>query len=277
MHPVRQPRGIVALCLSSFLWVDSARAADVEAAAPADAGAAEQPAVDPDALGVLRRFGEFLAARPSLGFSVEIGYEVVQDDGEKLEFGSMRRYVQRRPDRLRIDEERRVGGKRSLFFDGDRLAVWIPDERAYALANLKTHRTVDDALDVLPEALDIEIPLGELLRSRPAEAIEDRIEGGYVVGREQLGGRECDHLAIWNSRVDAELWVATGPEPLPQRVTITYREHPGEPRFWARFYDWAFDPDVSEAVFAFEPPEGAERVPLSVRAPSLQRREEEQR
>ena len=66
-----------------------------------------QKDVDPDAREVLKRAADFLRAQQRFAFSADVSYEVLQDDGDMLQFGELRRYVLRRPDRLRVDSDRR--------------------------------------------------------------------------------------------------------------------------------------------------------------------------
>jgi hypothetical protein len=265
------------LCAGLSFGAASARAAEP---APAPEPAAEAAAdadedlVDADALEVLHRFSDFLKAQPRYGFAVEIGFEVVQDNGQKLEFGSARNYTVRRPDRLRIDEVRRADGARSVYFDGNQLAVWIPADKVYALAKLEQHRDLDTMIELMRDALDIPMPLSELLRADPIRPIEENMTEAYRVGRETLNGTECEHLAIRNSEVDAELWIATGNQPLLHRLIINYRELDGQPRFWAQFSKWTLTPDSKDAVFVFTPPADAERVRFSIRGKDVQPPEE---
>jgi hypothetical protein len=46
-------------------------------------------------------------ADPAFQRQVDIGFDAVQDSGQKIEFGETRKVVLRRPDRLRIDATKR--------------------------------------------------------------------------------------------------------------------------------------------------------------------------
>jgi hypothetical protein len=215
---------------------------------------------------VLTGFGKALAAQPRYSFAVDFSYDVVQEDGQKLEFGSTRVYTVRRPDHLRLTEERRVGGKREIYYDGATLAVYVPGEKVYAQAKLKKHRDLDDFIDTVEEALDMHVALGDLLRAEPLKRIEEGLRSAYIVGRETLNGVETQHIAWQTDEVDAEGWFSIGDVPLLQRAVVDYREMEGRPSFRAQFTSWNRSPDVSDAMFAFTPPEGVERVQFTVRS-----------
>ncbi len=259
-------------CLALIATTLGSPAYDARAEDPAAAGTD----VDADALAVLHRFGDALSKQSRFSFAVELGYEVVQADGQKLEFGAFRKYTVRRPDHLRIDEERRVGGARELFFDGNQLTVWIPSDKAYALAKLKQHRDLDEMLDLVRDALDLPVPLGDLLRANPLPRIEEKMESAYVVGREKLGGMECEHVAWRTDEVDAEAWITVADPPLLKRLILHYEQLDGKPRFWAQFTDWSIAPDVADSVFTFTPPADAERVRFAVRGRNVEPTEEQE-
>lgn len=260
--------GLAVLALQAGI----ASAADPAAAKPATA-VAPAAEIDADALALLKKFGGFLAAQPRFGFELDLSYEVLQEDGQRLEFGSFRRYTVRRPDHLRIDEVRRSDGAREMYLNGKQLTVWIPADNAYALAKFSQHRDLDATLDLVRDALNIVVPLGDLLRSDPMARIEENMASAYVVGREDLAGVPCDHVAWRSDEVDAEAWIAAGDQPLIQRVVLQYRQLDGQPRFSAQFRSWTLAPDVADSRFEFAPPEGAERLPLSVRGRDVQPKE----
>jgi hypothetical protein len=280
MGPIARSIAAAALfCAASIAPAVSARAEAPAAAPPAGETAAEAtPAdlIDADAVALLKGFGDLLEAQPRFSFSVDFSYEVVQADAQKLEFGATRVYTVRRPDRLRIDEERRVGGKRELLFDGNQLAVYVPGDNAYALAKLKKHHDLDSMLDLVRDALDLPVPLGDLLRADPLKRIEEGLTSAYIVGRERLAGVECDHLAWRTDEVDAEAWFTAGEQPLLQRVVIHYRDLAGQPSFRAQFTSWNRSPEVADSVFAFTPPADAERLPFTVRGRNVQPTEEQE-
>jgi hypothetical protein len=51
-------------------------------------------------------------------------------------------------------------------------------------------------------------------------------------------------------------------EPVPRRVVIVYEHAEGRPQFRADLSEWDLSPRTPASLFAFRPPEGAERVPF---------------
>ena len=63
----------------------------------------------------------FLAKAPRLSVTADCSFDVVQNSGQKIEFGEVRAITLRRPDRVRIETTRRDGLRRGLVFDGKKL------------------------------------------------------------------------------------------------------------------------------------------------------------
>ena len=75
-----------------------------------------------------------------------------------------------------------------------------------------------------------------------------------------IHGILCDHIAFRNDAVDWQIWIAQGDTPLPRKLVITSKLLPESPQFTVSISKWESEPDVSEADFIFEPPEGSTRI-----------------
>jgi hypothetical protein len=238
------------------------------------AGLAEEapPAPDPDraanlaamevslaeALAVLRRASDFLTRQKDFRFEADIGYDVVQPIGLKLEFGGERRILVRRPDRFRVEMSNRSGESSIIRFDGKTLSAFFPGENAFA--TLEKAGTLEQSIAYLADDVGVPMPLSDFIESDFYAAVVDQIELGIVIGDETVGDRPCEHLAFQGTGLIFQLWVEKGERPLPRRVVIEYTEEEGSPKFWAQIHRWELGLDTSDEAFAFSPPEGAERL-----------------
>jgi hypothetical protein len=201
---------------------------------------------------------EFLAKAQRFSVTVDIGYDVEQDWGQKLEFGATRKITVRRPDRMAVDITDRDGTRRGFRFDGKQLAFFGLDEKVYATA--QKSGDIDAALAYFIRDLRMPLPLAEFVSNNLPKNLKDRVDEAYLVEEATIAGTRCEHLALRNDRVDAQLWVAKGDQPVLQRVVLTYKRANGQPQFWANFHDWNFSPDAPDTLFTFTPAEGAARI-----------------
>jgi hypothetical protein len=215
-------------------------------------------AIDEKAMSTLMRMAEFLAKTPRFSVTTDIGYEVEQDWGQKLEFGATRTLTVRRPDRLAVDITDRDGTRRGFRFDGKQIAFFGLEENAYATA--QKVGDLDAAIAYFKQDLRMPLPLAELISNNLPKVLKERTTEAYAVEETTLGGTRCDHLALRNDVVDAQIWIAKGDQPLPQRIVIIYKRENGQPQFWANFRGWNLSPETPDSLFTFTPAEGAARI-----------------
>jgi len=211
------------------------------------------------AMTILKNMSEYLAHAGRFSVTIRDGYDVVQGSGQKIEFGEVRNVTVSRPDRLRIEVERSDGQKGLVIFDGKDITIYTADHNIYAITSRQG--TLDQAIKYAVDDLKIRMPLALMLLSTlPSELDNLGVSADYVE-KTTITDVPCDHLAVRTAGgVDFQVWVAQGNEPLPRRVVITYKDENGQPQFWADFSNWNLAPDVSDALFAFTPPNGAERI-----------------
>jgi len=259
------------LVLVAFLAAVAPAAAQEDAAKgepdPEAAIAAAIAADTEEAKALLKRSADFLAAQEKFGFDAELSFDVLQANGQMLEFGARREVTLRRPDRLRVDSRNREGEERHLYFDGKTIAIDLPDENAYVM--VEKPGTLDAAIDYLVEDLETPAPLHDFLKSNFYAGVESQVRSGYVIGTETLGDRSCEHASFRTDAVDVQVWIETGDRPLPCRLVITYKRAAGSPEFRAAFTDWDLSPRTWDRTFAYAPPEGAERLSIEARVEEL--------
>jgi len=225
-----------------------------------DAVLAEQSVETEQAFAVLRRMSEFLASQPTLRFEADIQYDAVQKSGQKLEFGSHRKISLARPDRARVDISHWNGERELIAFDGKRLSAALPDSRIYS--SIEYSGRVADALDLLVNDYGYAAPLADLVRPDLADEIADRVTSARHLRAVTVADTPCDHLAFRSQRVDFQLFIRQGDEPVPVRFIIDYHTETGGPQFRAQLHDWDVASALPDSLFRFAPTAGAQRVPF---------------
>jgi hypothetical protein len=226
------------------------------------APAVDAPAQQVDAKAILMRMADYLAKADSFSVTIDAGYDVIQDSGQRIEFGEVRHVLLSRPDGLQVDLERRDGSKQQIFYDGKTMTMFAPGEPFYA--SLEMPGTVDQILYYIVESLKTPIPLSLLLVTTMPQELEKRVTDIALVDDETLGGKDVEHLAARTDDVDFQVWIAQGNVPVPLRVVITYKNATGQPQFWANLTDWNFSPQRDRSAFTFVPPADARPVALLV-------------
>jgi hypothetical protein len=211
----------------------------------------------------LMNFSQFLSSQKSFSYTAVMGYEAVQGSGLRIEFGATRKVTVQRPNRARVETQRRDGGKRLVIIDGKEISVFDENENVYAI--VPKEGTLSEIIDYYVDELGMPLPLAELASDDLSEVLTENISFAHTIGESTIAGVLCDNLVLQNDEVDIQLWIAKGKKPLPRRVVITYKNEPGEPQFWAQFVKWDLSPDVDDKQFTFQPPADANRITFAPR------------
>lgn len=223
------------------------------------------PNVDAEAMNSIERMSEFLARTKQFGVTVDIGYDVVQEWGQKIEFGETRVVTVRRPERLRIETTNRDGSVSSVVFDGREIAAFDLKDKVYA--TVARPGSLDDAIAYFVDDLGMRLPMAAILQGRIAQDAKGWAREVHYVEVSTIAGVPCDHVALHGDWEDVQLWIARGDRPLLQRIVITYTRAEGKPQFWAQLGNWNLSAEVPDSVFAFTPPAGAAKIPFKPRRP----------
>ncbi len=211
-------------------------------------------------MAILMTMANFLAKAPAFSVTIRSGYDAIQADGQRIEFGDRRRILLQRPDRFRVEVERSDGDRGLVVFDGKAITAFKVDDNVYASA--EKPGTVDDALVYLVRDLQMTLPLARMFHTRFPQQIGKRVTSISYVEEDTLFDVPTDHLAARSAELDVQIWIAQGEQPLPRRVVFTYKNAPGQPQFWADLSDWNLSPKLAADSFTFTPPAGAEQIPF---------------
>ena len=211
------------------------------------------------AMGILKNMSEYLAKAERFSVTIRDGYDAVQESGQKIEYGEVRKVTVSRPDHLRFEIERSDGEKGLVIFDGKEITVYTAKKNVYA--TVSRPGTLDQAIKYAVDDLKVRVPLALMLVSTLPSELDKLVVSADYVETTTITDVPCDHVAARTSTgVDFQVWVAQGSEPLPRRVVITYKDETGQPQFWADLSNWNLAPEVSDALFTFTPPNGADRI-----------------
>lgn len=213
---------------------------------------------------LLMDMADYLAGLDRFGVTIRGGYDVVQDDGQKIEFLEVRKVTIARPNMLRIEETRADGRDSLVLFDGTLMTVWDAVEQVFAQADQPG--TVDDAIVYYTRDLGLRMPLAPVfLSTLPIELERRLISVDYV--EPTLGplfAEPAHQVVARTAAADVQVWIADTEQPWPLRIVVTYPHEPGQPQYWAEFTDWTLRPKVSKARFEFDPPADARRIVFAV-------------
>jgi hypothetical protein len=227
---------------------------------PVFAADCDDDAFDPTAMKSIEHLNDYLARTKEFRVAIDVAYDIVQDSGQKLEFGDTRVISVRRPAQMRVEDTDRDGSKTGIIFSGKEIVAYDIDAKVYARA--PQPGDLDAALGHFVNDLGMHLAMEPILRGRLAKDAKTWAHSVDYVDEETIAGVACDHVAMRGDWEDVELWIARGNRPLLQRIAITYVRADGKPKFSAQLRDWDLDPSLSDKSFAFTPQAGAANIPF---------------
>ena len=224
---------------------------------PSAAASAPAAGVDSKADDVLRKMGATLGAAKSFSVSAHAIVDLVQPDGQKIQYARNQKMVLRRPDKLAADV---VGDTEELQvrYDGKQVALYNPQTRNWG--STEAPATIEQTLDMLAQKYGIVMPLADLAFSDPYKTLIENVRRGEYVGVGYVFDKKCHHLAFRQAAIDWQIFVQEGDKPLPLKVIITFKDQPAHPQYTAFLSDWNLSANANDDAFVLQPPAGAKKV-----------------
>lgn len=219
--------------------------------------ASAQDAIDPEADKLLAAMSDNLKAQPMLGADYDADHEIVNLEGQKIQYSASGSIALDRAKGFRVTRQGPFADA-ELIFDGKTISLHGKGMNVYA--QLESPGTsVEEAVEELRAATGLDAPGADLLASDPYAVLTDGVTEGSVVGSAFVGGIECDHLAFRTDVVDWQIWISKGDKPFPLKYVITTKWVTGAPEYSLRLTNWKSD-GVDAAQFTFTPPADAKKV-----------------
>lgn len=215
-------------------------------------------AVDPASIQALKDMGAYLQTLKRFRVSVDLTGERVLADGQKLQHTAMASLDVDRPNRIRALMHN-ARSQRELVYDGATVTLYTPAQKYYS--TVAYSGTLVELVGKLEEAYGVEIPLSDLFTWGTPAAPVDKVESAMNAGQDFIDEALCDHYAFRQGQIDWQVWIATGPKPLPRKIVVTYRGDEARPQSTS-LIDWNLKPIFKDTVFRFVPPKGATKIEI---------------
>lgn len=222
--------------------------------------AATQPAIDPNALTLLKRMSDTLSKSKGFSYHSRIVMEVPSLTGQFITLVPEGNVALRRPDKLRA----RYAGDAppfDLIYDGASVSVYAPHTSVYSTVNAPA--SIDAMLSGLRKNTGVILPALPILKEDPYAALTHGLQSAVVVGETKVDGVPCDHLAFRRPGVNWEIWIETGSRALPRRLAATFTDRPNFPRSTVEFSGWNLHPWLPDGLFRFHKPTNAKEIPFA--------------
>ncbi|KAA0889955.1 DUF2092 domain-containing protein [Pusillimonas sp. ANT_WB101] len=224
---------------------------------PASAKPEAEPVTSAEVDSMLKNMSNYMARLKSFSVDTTNTTEVIDTNGQKLNFTAQGEVSAMRPNMLvahRVDANQDA----SIYFDGKNVTVYAKQENLYATTS--TPPDMDEALDFMRDRIQIDLPGADLLYSDIYDGMTWNQSSSSYIGKEDIDGKPVDHLAFRTADVDFQIWIQDGDQPLPMRYLITSKWVAGAPQYGVEMSNWVVNPQLDAKTFEFKAPAGATQI-----------------
>ncbi|HUA34501.1 MAG TPA: DUF2092 domain-containing protein [Candidatus Binataceae bacterium] len=221
------------------------------------ARAAGLPNVSPEATRLIDQSCSALGSANAFSFHAEILFDQVLPSAVKVQFAGAMDFALQRPDEIAVDYRSDLGAKQ-VWYKGSTLTIFDPAKDMYATAAVPT--TIDAMINQVAEEKHLTIPLSDLAYTDPCAPFRKKVTYGAYIGRGDVNGVECDHVALSGPQADLQLWLDRTGKPVPRKIVINYRTRPGSPEYIAVLSDWKFPGAFPASRFSPQIPKNAVKI-----------------
>jgi len=216
--------------------------------------------VDPRAMAALDKMGTYLRTLNTFQVAAVETTDNVLDNGQAVQSGGVVDILVARPNRVRA-EIASDDMDRLLFYDGKNFTIY--GQRVNYYATVPAPPTIAELIDKLSERYAIDMPLVDLFMwGSPASAERTEITSALDLGPSSVDGTTCQQYAFRQEGLDWQIWIQQGDYPLPRKLILTTLTDDARPRH-TQILKWNLAPSFNDEAFAFDPPEGAQRIAIA--------------
>lgn len=220
-------------------------------------GSLADEAINPHADEILRAMSDHMDGTKSLSFEADISNEVMTIEGQKLQFNSHATVELERPSHFRIKRKGRFADV-ALSYDGAEMSLYGKELNAHIQRPLAG--TIDDALREFERSTGLPLPGVDLLLLNSYAALTSEVTSSGYYGTDWIDGVKCHHLAFRTPKIDFQVWVEAGEQPLPRKYVITTKWTTGAPQYSVLLRNWNTQPQFGPERFKFIPPAGSLKI-----------------
>lgn len=215
---------------------------------------------------ILRKMSDRLAQAETFVLEANILFDEVLDSGLLVQRAATLKVVAQRPNGLYAIFKSDTEEKR-FWYDGKMVTILDVDDNVYSKA--KVPDKIGPALDHLMNKYGVSMALSDFFYENPYDALVGSVDRALYVGKSQVNGIPCHHLAFSQETIDWQLWVEDGERSVPRKLVIVYKETEGAPQYMATLTGVKLQKPLPDGIFTPSLPDDAVNIDLLEIAPKI--------
>ncbi len=214
-------------------------------------------AIDKEADELVKKMSDYMGSLKHFSATTQNCYESLLDSGQKVMFVNRVTVLMKRPGNLYVHRKGTVRDQ-DFYIHNKTLTLYSRNLNMYATTEVPA--SISEALDYATANLGLSAPGSDLFVDDIYSALMDGVTAGLYLGKNEVNGVQCHHVAFRSEEVDWQMWIEDGDRPVPRRYIITSKWLTGAPEYMIDIIKFDPDTDIPEKSFTFTPPENAGRI-----------------
>ena len=214
-------------------------------------------AVDPGAVKVLRGMTDYLGGLKQFSVVALNMREDMLISDHRVDYEVTSKVIVSRPNKFKVERTGHLAGQ-IFYYDGTTVTLYNPSDKVYA--SMPAPATIDEMLDFGRESLGLGYPISDLVYRNAFPLLMQDVTLALMIGKEVIGGVECEHLLFSRPGVDFQVWVPTSGVPLPRKYVVTDTGTPELLSITTLMTGWNAAPAAVDSQFRFVPPSGTQAI-----------------
>lgn len=214
---------------------------------------------DPKVIERLNEMGKYLRSLKQFEINADINFEVLVEKDQKIDVAGDLHYKAKAPNKLWMDLQT-AHKHRQYFYDGSQFTVYAPDVKYYA--SKEAPKTLSEFIDLVQIKFNVEMPLSDLFDWGTDKGKLDQVTLAQFVEEYTEDNVKIDHYFIRQGKIDWQVWIPQGKNPLPQKIVYVSTDDSMRPKFTTELY-WKLNSKIDDKVFKFVPPKNSVKIDLN--------------
>ena len=180
--------------------------------------------VDPGAVKILRGMTDYLGGLKQFSVVALNMREDMLISDHRVDYEVTSKVIVSRPNKFKVERTGHLAGQ-IFYYDGTTVTLYNPSDKVYA--SMPAPATIEEMLDFGRESLGLGYPISDIIYRNAFPLLMQDVTLALMIGKEVIGGVECEHLLFSRPGVDFQVWVPTSGAPLPRKYVVTDTGTPG--------------------------------------------------
>ena len=220
---------------------------------------AQDSRIDTTAIMILDKMADMIGELSSCKLTLNSSNDILDVELGPVKYFNTHNIYFKGPDKMLINTKGDKGHS-GYWYDGSKLAYYSYSENNYAIIDAPS--TIISTIDSINNAYGVDFPAADFFYPTFTDDLINQNDEIIFIGKSNIDGQDCFHIIAKNDYTSTQIWISDDALFLPLKYVVNYFDNKYSTQYQATFSNWELNPVLPDAMFNFNPPEGANKLTL---------------